>query len=582
MLVRRSAPRRSLSMTRRGLMGSALVAGAALSLPVPRGVLAQDAATPAAAGETIRSQTREELRAEIEEAMGYTEVATPGGTFIDSNVNDIQTIHPLLADDADSLAVVGMLYDQLVGGDVRTGGPAPNGLADSWEIAADGRTYTFFLNQTAKWHDGTLITAADVQFSFDALANPDVGSSYTQSFLDAAESWRVIDDHTFEVVAKEPLFTFLYDIVTWIVPKHIWENVPIAEWRTDGGATGQDPSRVVGSGPWKFQEWRPGESITLVRNDDYYGKVPYLDAYTIRIWPDQTAVVNALLNDEMDAAALEPADVASVKATEGLVVANYPTRNFTFYATNLDPEQTTLFQDREVRQALLHGLDRESIVKDIWLDNAIVARGTQPVISYAYDPDRITTVYDFDPEKSKALLAEAGWTDSDGDGIVDKDGIPLSFELIYASGSPTGDQLIAYMQDAWKAIGVNMTPRAMEGAAMIETVTGDHNFEMALLGFGWNATFIQDSMFACDQYEGGFNFVKYCNPELDPINEEATRTFDEEARKELLIQATNIVNDDLPVAVLHFSRRNIGYSERLQNFEPSSWGVDINYVWIQE
>ena len=116
---------------------------------------------------------------------------------------------------------------------------APNGLADYWEIAPDGRTYTFHLNQDAKWHDGTDVTADDVQFSFDSLANKEVGSAYTQSFLDAAESWRVIDEHTFEVVAREPLYTFLYDLVTWIIPKHIWENVPVADWRTDGGATGQ-------------------------------------------------------------------------------------------------------------------------------------------------------------------------------------------------------------------------------------------------------------------------------------------------------------------------------------------------------
>jgi ABC-type transport system substrate-binding protein len=372
MRSRRFAPR----PTRRNVLAGALAAGTGLI--VPRSVFAQDsAATPAVLTEAITSQNREEFRAEIEEELGYTDAATPGGTFIDSNINDIQTIHPLLADDASSLSVVGKLYDQLVGGDVRTGGPGPNGLADYWEIAPDGRTYTFHLNQDAKWHDGTDITAEDVQFSFDALANLEVGSAYTQSFLDAAESWRVIDEHTFEVVAREPLFTFLYDLVTWIVPKHIWESVPVADWRTDGGATGQDPSRVVGSGPWRFQEWRQGESVTLVRNDDYYDKVPYIDSYVIRIWPDQTSIVNALVNGEMDAAGLEPADVATVKATEGLVVATYPTRGFSFYMTNLDPEKTTLFVDQPVRQALLHGLDRESIVKDILLGNAEVAQGTR-------------------------------------------------------------------------------------------------------------------------------------------------------------------------------------------------------------
>ena len=106
-------------------------------------------------------------------------LAGPSSTL---NVNDIQTIHPLLADDAASLGVVGLLYDGLIGGDVRTGQPAPTGLADYWEIAPDGRTYTFHLNQDAKWHDGVDITADDVQFSFDALANPDVGSSYYAEF----------------------------------------------------------------------------------------------------------------------------------------------------------------------------------------------------------------------------------------------------------------------------------------------------------------------------------------------------------------------------------------------------------------
>ena len=339
---------------------------------------------------------------------------------------------------------------------------------------------------------------------------------------------------------------------------------------------------MVGSGAWKFQEWKQGESVTLVRNDDYYGKVPYLDSYTIRIWPDQTAVVNALLNGELDVAGLEPADVQSVKDAQGLKVKTYPTRSFSFYMTNLDPAKTKLFSDTRVRQALFHGLDRDSIVNDIWLGFAEVAKGTQPVISYAYAPDRITTTYNYDPEKAKQLLTDAGWTDSDGDGVVDKDGQPFTFEMIYQSGSPTVDQLIAYMQDAWKAIGVNPTPRAMEFSALVQTLTGDHNFDVALLGFSWDATFIQDAMFGCKQYEGGFNMVKYCNPKVDELNAKAKRTFAEDARRELIIEATNIVNDELPVGVMHFSKANAGYSDRLQNFEPSSWGVDLNYVWVTE
>jgi peptide/nickel transport system substrate-binding protein len=153
---------------------------------------------------------------------------------------------------------------------------------------------------------------------------------------------------------------------------------------------------------------------------------------------------------------------------------------------------------------------------------------------------------------------------------------------MFNTGSPTVDQLIAYMQDAWRAIGVDVTPRAVEFAALSETITGDHNFDVVLLGFSWDATFIQDAMFGCDQYEGGFNMVRYCNEQVDELNAQAKRTFDEEARRELMIEATNLVNEDLPVAVLHFGKARAGYSDRLQNFKPGPWGVDLTYVWIQQ
>ncbi len=557
----------------------ALIAMFATCLPWT--ALAQDA-TPAANGEAIVSETREAYTARYLEEMAFSEAATPGGTFIDANTGDIQTIHPLLADDEYSLGIVDLLYQQLVGTDVLTGKPAPTGLADFWEIAPDGRTYTFHLNTEARWHDGTDVTAEDVVFSLDALANLDVGSSYTQSFIDAAESWRAIDEDTVEVVAREPLFTFLYDLISWVIPKHIWENVPVSEWRTDGGATGQDPARVVGSGPFRFREWVQGESVTLDRNDDYFGHAPYIDTYTMRVWPDQTSIVNALLAGGVDAAPLEPADIAIVEGTDGLAVASFPTPDFTFYMTNLDPEKSPFFQDVRVRQALLYGLDREAIATDILLGTAEVAHGSQPVLSYAYAPDQMTTTYSYDPEKASALLEEAGWTDSDGDGIVDREGQPLAFEFIYPSGSPTYDQELAYMQDAWRAIGIDMTPRAIEFPALVDTLTGSHAFDIALIGFSWDASFIQDAMFGCDQYEGGFNVMRYCNEAVDALNAEAKRTLDDDARRALMIEATNLVNNDLPVAVLHFSNDAVGYSSRLQNYRPTAWGTDIEHVWIGE
>jgi peptide/nickel transport system substrate-binding protein len=240
-----------------------------------------------------------------------------------------------------------------------------------------------------------------------------------------------------------------------------------------------------------------------------------------------------------------------------------------------------LFLDQRVRQALLSALDRESMVRDILLGQGEVAQGTQPVISYAYAPDQLTTTYAFDPAHAQALLSEAGWSDTNGDGIVDKGDQPFSFELIYRSGSPTNDQLVAYMQDAWRDVGVEVIPRALEFPALVETISGDHEFDVALISFSWDASFTQDSMFACDQYTGGFNVVKYCNADVDELFDEAKRTLDLETRRRLLIQATNLINDDLPVAVMFFGARSVGYSDRLQNYKPTAWGTDPRYIWIQ-
>lgn len=564
----------------RGWLAIALLV--TLTLIMPWSTLAQDG-TPVASGETTKSLTREEFLTQLYEDMQYTEAATPGGTLITSNTADIQTVQPFLAEEAASFAIVNLVYEGLTGGDPRTGQIAPTGLADYWEIGPDNKTYTFHLNKDAKWHDGVDFTAEDVQFSADALANPDSGSVYTGSFLSAVKSWRVIDDDTFEMVANEPFFTFLYEIQTlFVIPKHIWENVPLKEWRTDPGATGEDPSRVVGTGPFKFQEWKQGESVSLVRNDDYYGKVPYLDGVIMRIWPDQTAVVNALINGEIDIAELEPADITALENTEGITVSHFPTRSFSYYEFNLNADVTTKWQDQRVRQAMLYALDRESIVENILLGYAEVAQGTQPVVSYAYAPDQITTKYTFDPEKAKALLAEAGWADSDGDGVLDKDGVALAFELLYNSGSPSTEQLVAYMQDAWKTVGIDATPKALEFPALIEATTTNLDWDVALYGFQWDASFLQDIMFGCDQYQVGFNDMKYCNPKEDELNDQAKLTFDEDARRELLIAASNIINDEQPITVMHFSQGHLAFISALQNYFPSTWGNDWTQLWIQQ
>ena len=544
-------------------------------------------ASPAAATcEPFTSATSAEVRAELESKYPIEAPTTLDSTYITGATGDLQSINPFLIESDPSSTVAGFIFDPLLAGNPENGQPTAGGVTDYYEIAADCITYTFHLRTDKVWSDGSDLTADDVAFSFESMADESLASPYTGSFLAAVASWQVIDADTIQVVATDVLADFLTTVgfSTQIIKKSLWENIPRSEWVTDPGSTGQDPSRVVGTGPFKFESWTQGQEIKLVRNDLYTPMVTNLAGITIRIYADNEAQFNAFLTGELDDVALEPAQLETVQQqTDQFRTFEYPNRGFTYYEFNLNPDTTVRFQDYRVRQAFMFALDRQSIVDNILLGHGVVANGPQPVISYAYAPDQMNTIFNYDPERAKSLLAEAGWTDTNGDGSVDKDGVEMSFEFLYPSGDATLDTLVAYMQDAWKQVGIDITPRGMEFSALIEATTTTPTFEMALYGFSWDSTFFQDVMFGCDMYQIGFNDMKYCNPDLDVLGEQIKRTINIDERIPLMIQYSNIVNDEQPIGVLHFSTTLGAENLHLKNSFPGPWGgPGIEYVWIAD
>jgi len=575
-------------VVRAGALG--LTVGALGGL-APSLVRAQDA-TPEAAtagGEVVRSMTRDEHYAKLHEAFAFEEPQNQGGQVIWSQTSDIATVNGLLTADYPTIYVTGFIFEPLVSVSPIDGQIIP-ALADSYEIAADGKTYTFHLNKDATWHDGTDVTAEDIKFTFDVALDEKSPNPRRSTIVQQLESYRVIAEDTFEMVAKEPFATFLYD-VPWsllTMPKHIWEGVAPEAWPNDPGSTGQDPARVVGTGPFKFQEWRQGESVTLVRNDAYYDQqaVPIIDELVMRVLPDPATEVEALEAGEIDIVEVTPApQVEEVQNTEGLKVEIYPGYSFSYVGLNMDPEKTTLFQDQRVRAALFIAIDKEAIKNNIYLGLGEVARGTQPKLSFAYAPESIDETYDYDPERAKQLLADAGWADTNGDGIVEKDGQDFRFELLLPSGGgAVTDQLLAELQQRWREIGVEMTPNLMEWSAMQDVTDKTHDFQALLQGFGWDASGSQGTLFRCDSYEGGFNNIKYCNEEFDRLDDQQLRELDREKRRELLIEQSNIIWNDLPVLIYRFAVERPSFSTRLHNFFPTGNGGvywSLPFVWVE-
>jgi peptide/nickel transport system substrate-binding protein len=577
-------------LDRRGLMRQAGALGLAASglSALGAGYAAAQEATPAA-GEVLHSMTRDQFHQTLQEAYAFEDTQNRGGQVIWSQANDIATVNGLLTSDYPTAYVTTFIFEPLVGSSPIDGQMVP-ALADSWDIAADGKTYTFYLNKDAKWHDGTDVTAEDVKFTFDVALDEKSPNPRRSTILPLLESYRVVDDDTFEMVSTEPYATFLYDVV-WAIPampKHIWEGVAPDAWPNDPGSTGQDPARVVGTGPFKFQEWKQGDTVTLIRNDAYYDSmfVPVIDEFVLRVLPDPETELEALKAGETDIMEVIPApQVEDVKNTEGLKVDVYPGYSMSYIGLNMDPEKTTLFQDPKVRQALFVAIDKQAIKENIYVGLGEVARGTQPQASFAYDPDSITETYEYDPVRAKQLLAEAGWTDTNGDGIVDKDGQEFKFELVLPSGGgAVTDQLLAELQQRWKEIGVEMTPNPMEWSAMLDLTSTTHDFDAELQGFVWDPSGNQGALYRCDAYNGGFNDIKYCNPEYDKLDDQQLRELDREKRRQLLIEQSKIVWSDLPVLIYRFGVDRPGSTVRLHNYFPTANGGpywSIPFVWVE-
>jgi peptide/nickel transport system substrate-binding protein len=536
------------------------------------------------AGGWTRSVTRDEFEQQLFATFPMDQASNRDGTVILGESSDISTLNPLLANDTLTFQIVGAVFETLVGGSPIDGQPVP-GLADYWEVSPDFLTYVFHINRDARWHDGADVTAEDVKFSFDAALNPNTGSTYTTLYNENIAGYRIIDEHTFEVTARDRYVSFLQNgpASIFIVPKHIWESVSFAAWSVDGASNGTDPARVIGSGPFKFKEWVLGDHITLERNDAYYNGPANLAKVIFRVLPDTEGAVDALKAGETDVLEIIPApDTAAIQQTGGLTVDIYDFYQMTLYLMNIDPKKTTLLQEVEVRQAMMMAIDRDSITENIFYGYGEAAVGTQPPLSPAYAPDQMTPTLAFDPNAARALLDSVGWRDTNDDGVLDRGGVKLKLSLIYATGDATTNQIVAFLQESWKSIGIDVELESMDFNAMVDRLEAK-NFDLAFLAFSLASDGSQTSLFACDQYDAGLNFMRYCNQEWDRLDELQKREFDPEARTRLLIQQSQIVWQEQPVGVIRFGIARTGYSTTVHNFYPNGYGFlwSLPYMWSE-
>lgn len=569
-----------------GLSSSAALALAEASAQGTATPGASPMASPVGGGKAIKSITRDEYNALLREQFAFEAPASTGGTLIRGESSDIQTVNPIVYSDSYSGRVIRLMFNFLAKTSVIDGMPVPD-LADYWVQEADGVTYTFTINPDATWHDGEPVTADDCVFSFDVTMDEDTPSVRRGSVQQVLKEWRKVDEKTFQLVAREPTATFIGQTagLVGIIPKHIWESVSIDEMAADAGSTGQDASRVIGSGPFRFAEWDLGDHVRLIRNDEYWDPdaIPVIDEFIYQVVAETTSLTQSLVTGNIDMCSVEFTDVATLQDNQDIHLDIYDTLGCNWFDMMLDPARNELFVDREVRQAMMYALDRDLIAETIYQGFAVRADGTLPPLSIAYDPSRIDTIYTQDQDRAKELLEEAGWVDSDGDGIVEKDGTKLSFKCHYSEGSAIYTQQLPYMQQAWRDIGIDMQPTAVPFPTLSEMgASGD--YQMRVRGFTWDVEGSQGVVFRCDAVETGFNSMHYCNPEFDQLDVEQLSELDVDKRIDLLLEQANLLNEDVAAGFLVFRKGATGALSSVKNYFPNGYDDmwSINWVWKDE
>ncbi|MBV7340076.1 hypothetical protein KFU94_70100 [Chloroflexi bacterium TSY] len=464
-------------------------------------------------------------------------------TIIIGTLGEAQTLNPLIANETEGTWRAMMMFEPLLQLDAETFEPFGR-LATSWDVSDDGLTYTFTLRDDVKWHDGEPTTADDVAFTVYQILDPDyTGPHYSDwaSLLGAeevragdateAEGIQVIDDYTIAFTLKEVNAPFLVNTIAsnpFIpVPEHIL---------TDGAMSMEDFGVApVGNGPYKFVSWEIGNVFEMEANPDYHGEVPKITRVIHRNIPDSQTLVIALEAGEIDSSLYALPTVAdSLREKENLEVLVVPFNVPNGFKYNLEHP---VLGDPAIRKAIAHAVDNETYASEFLL--GLGAPG-----NWAYNAE--LEPYAYDPELSAQILADAGWVDTDGDGIVEKDGVAASVIAETNAGNVMREDYCTYQQAALLAIGIDWQCEFKEWSVIVNNASSG-NFE-AIQPQWAGATVEPDELFQAFHSTGSNNMGSYSNPEVDALLEQGRTTVDVDERKEIYDQIQAIIHDEQPVS----------------------------------
>lgn len=492
---------------------------------------------------------------------------------MEAMLGDASNLIPMIASDTASSSITGRIFVAPLRYD-RNLELVP-WAAESYEVLQGGRLLRFKLRKDIHWFDGEPLTADDVAFTYHLMVDPDTPTPYSGDY-ERVKEFTVTGPYSFEVRYDEP---FARALVTWahaILPRHALEGEDLLNTRYS-----REP---LGAGPYQLKEWVPGRRIILEANPEYFLGRPYIDTIVYRIIPDQATQFLELKAGNLDSMGLTPMDyMFQTRGRDWEARFNkykYLSAGYTYMAYNLEHP---IFSDVRVRRALAHAVDKEEIVKGVLLGLGEPAHGPFQPGTWAYKDD--LEPYGYDQDVARTLLAEAGWEDHDGDGILDKEGRPFRFTLLTNQGNSQRLRAATIIQYRLAAIGIDVEIRAVEWATFLNEFVKKGRFDALILAWTTPAEPDPYSVWHSDSArEGGLNFVHYRNAELDQLVERARVTLDRTERRRLYDRVQEILHRDQPYCFLYVPMALPIVAARVHGIDPAPAGIGYNADrwWIPE
>ncbi len=436
-------------------------------------------------------------------------------------------------------------------------------LAESYEFSPDRLHLTFHLRRNMVWSDGMPITARDVRWTWQAQVNPDVAWDYVIAKAQIRDV-EVVDDYTVRFHFLRAYSSQLIDVNQGVIlPQHAWGQLPFSEWRKQANWFRE---HLVVSGPYILESWVPNQRYILRRNPRYFEPgVPKMDRVVFQVTPDGSSQLALLRSRQVHLVDwIRPADAALVKADPGLDLYAYSGRQYVFVSWNLSHP---LFKNREVRQALTMAVDRQAIIDAIYKGYAVISNS--PFVSTSWAYNRNIKPWPYDPARAKQLLGEQGWRDTDGDGILDREGKPFRFEMLTNADNEIRRDILVLLQSQFQRVGIDMQPRTLEFNTLFAREQA-HDYEASLASVGVDTSLNLYYFFHSKATSDGYNWGLYANPEVDRLIEEINQQTDFLSTKPLYDRVQMLIHEDQPVVFLYEPQRLIGSVKKLRNVAPNS------------